>query len=127
MDSTREYQLGAPTTCLLEPQSMECTTQHRASNVWKWTLMIPLLWKPAYFDRCHYHANYDKRLGTYVERRRNCTTKREERTCATGTGSGRVVQVARQRSAVGGALSKAFLHGNWMKITYQYAAHIKTK
>ena len=39
-------------------------------------LMIPLLWKRVFFDRCHY-ASCDKYLGTYMGRRYDCTTKGE--------------------------------------------------
>lgn len=111
MDSTREYQLGAPTPCLLEPQGIKCTTQHQASNVEMDTYDPALMEAGVFRQMSFYHASYDKRFGTYVERRHNCTMKPEERTCATGTDSGEVIQVAGQRSVVGGALSKAFLHG----------------
>jgi len=40
-------------------------------------LMIPILWKRAFFNRWH-HANCDQCLGTYVGRPRNCTTKGEK-------------------------------------------------
>lgn len=53
-------------------------------------LMVPILWKRAFFNRWH-HANCDQCLGTYVGRPCNCTTKDEKSKmkgiCATGTGS----------------------------------------